>query len=117
MGVQLQDVANRYILRAAELILSRYKPVTLECAYLILLTLDAHYDLVFWNNRWTHIDILALDYQPDVDIRTIPVRFWGGPPSTAKYYDGTIWMFILDRVATEIVRTGYEATRAKLRIS
>lgn len=117
MGVQLQDVATRYILRAAELILSRYQPVTLECAYLILVTLDAHQDLLFWNNRWTYIDILSFDYRPDTDIRTIPVRFWGGPPSIAKYYYGTIWMFILDRVAREIVRTGYEATRAKLRVS
>lgn len=117
MGTTLQKIATKYILRAAELILSKYRPLTLECADLILITLDNTRDLVYWNNRWTHLDILALDYQPDTDIRTIPIRFTGGPPDTARLYDGNVWMLVIDRVAREIALNGYEATRDKLRIS
>ena len=117
MGIKMQELAQRHILAVTGLILSKYKPLNIDCACILTTVLQCQTDPVFWNARWIPLDMINLDISPDADIRKIQIKFWGGPPGKEAYFTGSVWSFIADRVARHIITHGYEATRDKLRVS
>ncbi len=72
-------------------------------------------------NKWLVTDLLLERYFPDLVGRradeTPIFWFWGGPPNALKWYEGTLWTLLRDRLLFEIYEKSPKAVAEILNVS
>jgi len=115
MATTLQTIATRRPIKAAEILLSKYKNLTIYHAVWICQRLDCNMEEFLWQNKPTTIDSLNQSLLPPCSkIQEIKIKFYGGPIGFGTWHHGSIYTFILDHIANQILTIGYKAVKDKL---
>jgi hypothetical protein len=109
----LEKLVAKRPLSGAKAILTKYMPMSIDCAFSICQILNCDNEEFLWNNKRLTMQHLAGHYSPSADICKIAVRFYGGPHGRGAWYNGSVWTFLLDHAANMILTDGYLATKAK----
>jgi len=111
----LKVIACRYPLRAADLLLSQFKPINVEVVYKICQILCCEDDEFIWHGARKTVKYFLNQYSLFIDIKEIRIRFYGGPIGRGCWHNGSLWSFILDHVANHILTEGFVTTQALLK--
>jgi hypothetical protein len=107
-------------LRQAESLLGHFAPVDLDCAYLIAYALGHQDTDVFliggeaYSIAVTNIRQIYAGTATGRPANRVRIRFYGGPVGRGKWYDGTVYSFIVDCVSAKIQMEGFEKVRQLL---
>jgi hypothetical protein len=105
------------ILQQAESLLGRFKPIDVDCVYSLSHSLGHNETLVKLekNNQYVSLHQIYTGTAFSIPANRIKVSFYGGPIGYGKWFDGTLYSFILNCIATKIQMEGFEVTRRLLR--
>jgi hypothetical protein len=118
MATTLQTIATRRPIKAAEILLSRYKKLALIDASWICQLLDCNTEEFLWQNKPVTIDSLSRHLSLlDTNVMDIKIKFYGGPLGYGTWHHGSVYTFILDHIANQILTVGYKAIQTKLFIN
>ncbi len=106
---------TRSYLRIAADMLKPYGDLNLSNSLDICYYLGEQNDDILFKNRATTPRSLVNQLFVGHDPRSVHIRFWGGPPKHGAWHEGSLYSFILDRVARLLFEYGPDYTRRVLR--
>lgn len=90
-------------------------PFTLEKALLVAECFHQQDEPILVNTIKVSLRQLMSGYYPKTLANLVRIKFYGGPVGHGKWFEGTVWSFILDTVAVSIQTQGYQKTLQLLR--
>lgn len=104
------------ILQRATRLLNRFEPLNLSSALDVLYFLGKQHDMIVFKGDVTTPDKLLQQLYSGYHPRNILVEFYGGPINHKDYYQGTVYSYILDKIAYIIDVMGYDVAKQTLRL-
>lgn len=72
---------------------------------------EAQDDEILVENVATTPTDLALECNPNVRARHLPIRFWGGPPGEEDWFEGSLLTMLIDRLFYNIAAGNISVVR------
>lgn len=104
------------ILQQATRLLNRFEPLNLSSALDVLYFLGKQHDMIVFKGGVTTPDKLLQQLYSGYCPKRINIEFYGGSPMNKDYYQGTVYSYILDRIAYIIAVMGYDVARQTLKL-
>jgi hypothetical protein len=102
-------------LQYAEHLLKKFEPLSLGYTLDVIYYLGGQDDDIFFKGtRHTIAELLCTlysNYRP----REIHIRFYGGPPTRGRWVVGSVYSYVLDKIALKITNDGYMEARRVLK--
>jgi hypothetical protein len=104
------------MINQATRLLNRFEPLNLNGALDVLYFLGKQHDMIVFKGNVTTPDKLLQQLYSGYHPKNINIEFYGGSPIIKDYYRGSIYSFILDRIAYIIAVMGYDVAKQTLRL-
>jgi len=104
------------MIKQATRLLNRFEPLNLSSALDVLYFLGKQHDMIIFKGNVTTPDKLLQQLYSGYHPRRINIEFYGGSPIAKDYYRGSVYSYIVDRIAYIIAVMGYDVARQTLRL-